>query len=86
VARQLFEPLLADAAPADEEALLAGAALQGLIALGDDAGAARRGLIALGDDAGAAPSAAVSERLFTVVHGLYWLVVNASAEGRWSTA
>src|SRR5215471_8302397 len=81
VARQLFEPLLADAAPADEEALLAGAARQGLIALGDDAGAARRGLIALGDDAGAAPAAAVSERLFTVVHGLYWLVVNASAEG-----
>jgi len=67
VARQLFEPLLADAAPADEEALLAGAA--------------RQGLIALGDDAGAAPSPAVSERLFTVVHGLYWLVVNASAEG-----
>src|SRR6516165_669291 len=32
-------------------------------------------------DAGPAPSAAVSERLFTVVHGLYWLVVNASAEG-----
>ena len=67
VARQLFEPLLADAAPADEAALLAGAA--------------RQGLIALGDEAGPAPSAAVSERLFTVVHGLYWLVVNASAEG-----
>ena len=39
VARQLFEPLLAGAAPAEEEALLAGAARHGLIALGDDAGA-----------------------------------------------
>ena len=67
VARQLFEPLLAGAAPAAGEALLAGAA--------------RRGLIALGDEAGAAPSAAVNERLFTVVHGLYWLVVNASGAG-----
>src|SRR6516164_7216281 len=64
VARQLFEPLLAGAAPAEEAALLAGAA--------------RRGLIALGDEAGAEPPAAGSERLFTVVHGLYWLVVNAS--------
>src|SRR6516164_8286053 len=67
VARQLFEPLLAGAAPAEEEALLAGAA--------------RHGLIALGDDAGATPPAAGSERLFTVVHGLYWLVVNASEAG-----
>ncbi|MBO0818291.1 MAG: ATP-binding protein, partial [Actinobacteria bacterium] len=67
VARQLCEPLLAGAAPAEEEVLLAGAA--------------RQGLIALGDEAGAAPSAAVSERLFTVVHGLYWLVVNASGAG-----
>ena len=67
VARQLFEPLLAGAAPAEEEALLAGAA--------------RHGLIALGDDAGATPPPAGSERLFTVVHGLYWLVVNASGAG-----
>src|SRR5215470_14398957 len=67
VARQLFEPLLTGAAPADEAALLAGAA--------------RRGLIALGDETGAAPSAAGNERLFTVVHGLYWLVVNASEAG-----
>jgi DNA-binding CsgD family transcriptional regulator len=67
VARQLFEPLLAGAAPAEQELLLAGAA--------------RQGLIALGDEAGAAPSAAVSERLFAVVHGLYWLVVNASGAG-----
>jgi DNA-binding CsgD family transcriptional regulator len=67
VARQLFEPLLAGAAPAAGEALLAGAA--------------RRGLIALGDEAGTAPPAAVNERLFTVMHGLYWLVVNASGAG-----
>jgi DNA-binding CsgD family transcriptional regulator len=67
MARQLFEPLLAGAAPAEGEALLAGAA--------------RRGLIALGDEAGAALPAAVNERLFTVVHGLYWLVVNASGAG-----
>jgi len=63
VARQLVEPLLAGAAPAEREVLLAGAA--------------RRGLIALGDEAGAEPPAAGTERLFTVVHGLYWLVVNA---------
>jgi ATP/maltotriose-dependent transcriptional regulator MalT len=67
VARQLFEPLLAGAAPAEREVLLAGAA--------------RRGLIALGDEADAVPSAAGNERLFTVVHGLYWLVVNASGAG-----
>src|SRR5215813_10678784 len=67
VARQLFEPLLAGAAPAEGEVLLAGAA--------------RRGLIALGDGAGAAPPVAASEWLFTVVHGLYWLVVNASGAG-----
>lgn len=67
VARQLFEPLLAGAAPAEREALLAGAA--------------RRALIALGDETGAAPSPAGNERLFTAVHGLYWLVVNASGAG-----
>jgi DNA-binding CsgD family transcriptional regulator len=67
VARQLFEPLLAGAAPAEREALLAGAA--------------QRALIALGDEPGPAPPTAVSERLFTVVHGLYWLVVNASGAG-----
>jgi hypothetical protein len=68
VARQLFEPLLAGAAPAEGEVLLAGAARLGLIALGDAAGAAP-------------PAAAGTERLFTVVHGLYWLVVNASGAG-----
>jgi DNA-binding CsgD family transcriptional regulator len=67
VVRQLFEQLLAGAEPAESEALLAGAA--------------RRGLIALGDEAGAEPPVAGNDRLFTVVHGLYWLVVNASAAG-----
>ena len=67
VARQLFEPLLAGAAPAEREVLLAGAA--------------RRALIALEGEAGAAPPAVGSESLFTVVHGLYWLVVNTSGAG-----
>ncbi len=66
VARQLFEPLLASAAPAEREVLLAGAA--------------RRGLTALGDEMGSGPPAG-DERLFVVVHGLYWLVVNASRPG-----
>src|SRR5215472_8338251 len=67
VVRQLFEPLLAGAVPGEEGELLAGAA--------------RRGLIALGEQAGAAPPTAGSELLFTVVHGLYWLVVNAGRAG-----
>src|SRR5215471_16989250 len=67
VVRQLFEPLLAGAVPGEEGELLAGTA--------------RRGLIALGEQAGAAPPTAGSELLFTVVHGLYWLVVNASRAG-----
>jgi DNA-binding CsgD family transcriptional regulator len=67
VVRQLFEPLLAGAGPAEREVLVAGAA--------------RRGLIALGDEAGTALPVAESERLFTVVHGLYWLVVNATKAG-----
>ena len=67
VARQLFEPLLASAAPAEREVLLAGAA--------------RRGLTALDGEAGTVAQAAGSEPLFTVIHGLYWLVVNASGAG-----
>lgn len=66
VVRQLFEPLLAGAAPAEGDVLFAGAA--------------RRGLVALGDEAGA-DSPRGNERLFTVVHGLYWLVVNACEAG-----
>ena len=65
VARQLFEPLLAGAGTAEREALLAGAARQALTALGE---------------AGAAPMAE-NEALFAAVHGLYWLLVNASGAG-----
>src|SRR5262245_59043713 len=68
VARQLFEPLLAAAAGAERAALLAGAA--------------RRAPTAMEDAAGAAPSAAaVGDPPFAVVHGLYWLAVNASEAG-----
>jgi AAA ATPase domain len=69
VARQLFEPLLAGAGPAEREALLAGAARRALIALEG-----------LRDQAGAAPEAE-SEPPFAVIHGLYWLTVNASGAG-----
>jgi DNA-binding CsgD family transcriptional regulator len=64
VARQLFEPLLAGAEGTERDALLAGAA--------------RRALAALGDAADAAPPAAGGDPPFAVVHGLYWLTVNAS--------
>ena len=67
VARQLFEPLLAGAGAAEREALLAGAA--------------RRALIALEGQAGAGPPEAGSEPPFAVMHGLYWLTVNASGAG-----
>jgi DNA-binding CsgD family transcriptional regulator len=65
VARQLFEPLLAGAGTAERERLLAGAARQALTALGE---------------AGAAPMAE-NEALFAAVHGLYWLLVNATGTG-----
>jgi DNA-binding CsgD family transcriptional regulator len=63
VARQLFEPLLAGAVGTERDVLLAGAA--------------RRALTALEGEADAAPVAG-SDPPFTVVHGLYWLAVNAS--------
>jgi DNA-binding CsgD family transcriptional regulator/tetratricopeptide (TPR) repeat protein len=63
VARQLFEPLLAGAEGTERDALLAGAA--------------RRALAALEDAVGVAPPAA-GDPPFAVVHGLYWLAVNAS--------
>ena len=66
VARQLFEPLLAGAGAAEREALLAGAA--------------RRALIALDSQADAAELAG-NEPPFGVMHGLYWLAVNASEAG-----
>jgi DNA-binding CsgD family transcriptional regulator len=67
VVRQLFEPLLAGAGMAEREILLAGAA--------------RRALIALDGQAGAELPPAGSDALFAVVHGLYWLVVNAAGVG-----
>jgi DNA-binding CsgD family transcriptional regulator len=67
VARQLYEPLLADAGAAERDALLAGAA--------------RRALVALEDQAGDPPPRAGSEPPFAVMHGLYWLAVNASVAG-----
>jgi DNA-binding CsgD family transcriptional regulator len=70
LARQLFEPLLADAGAAEREALLAGAARRALIALEG-----------LRDQAGAAAPAEGSEPPFAVMHGLYWLAVNASEAG-----
>ena len=66
VARQLFEPLLAGVGAAEREALLAGAA--------------RRALIALDGQADAAQLAG-NEPPFGVMHGLYWLAVNASGAG-----
>lgn len=66
VARQLFERLVADAGPEQREALLAGAA--------------RRALIALEGQVGSPPSVE-SEPPFAVMHGLYWLAVNASGAG-----
>jgi DNA-binding CsgD family transcriptional regulator len=67
VARQLFEPLLADAGIAEREVLLAGAA--------------RRALAAIEDIAEPAPAVAVCDPPFAVVHGLYWLAVNAGGAG-----
>jgi DNA-binding CsgD family transcriptional regulator len=65
VVRQMFEPLLSAAGPAERDGLLAGAAWRAGIAL--DA--------VHGD---VAPLGA-SDPSFAVIHGLYWLAVNASA-------
>jgi len=64
VARQLFEPLLADAGKTERDALLAGAARRALTGLEGETGHSR---------------SAGSDAPFAVVHGLYWLAVNASA-------
>lgn len=63
VARQLFEPLLNAADSAERNVLLVGAA--------------RRALIALDMAADAAPLDG-DDMSFAVIHGLYWLAVNAS--------
>ena len=68
VARQLFERLLAAIAGAEREALLAGAARRALTAMEDAAGPPT-------------PTATTGDPPFAVVHGLYWLAVNASAAG-----
>jgi len=70
LARQLFEPLLVGASAAGREALLAGAAGRALIALEDFRG-----------QVGPVPLDEESEPPFAVMHGLYWLAVNASAAG-----
>lgn len=67
VARQLFEPLLAGAGTARRAVLLGGAG--------------RRAMIAMRGEAAAVSPAAGGDGLFAVVHGLYWLLVNASATG-----
>src|SRR5215831_5044690 len=64
VVRQLFEPLLTGAGETEQGALLAGAA--------------RKALTALDGAASVAPPAAGGDPPFVVVHGLYWLAVNAS--------
>jgi len=64
VARQLFEPLLAGAGEMEQDALLAGAA--------------RRALTALEGETEPSPLTTGTDPPFAVVHGLYWLTVNAS--------
>lgn len=64
IARQLFEPLLADAGRADRNTLLAGAA--------------RRAPTALGDVPDSVDGAAESGHPFALCHSLYWLTVNTS--------
>jgi DNA-binding CsgD family transcriptional regulator len=65
VVRQMFEPLLSAAGQADKDALLAGAARRAGIALD----AALGETVVLGEN----------DPAFAVIHGLYWLAVNASA-------
>jgi DNA-binding CsgD family transcriptional regulator len=90
VARQLFEPLLVGASAAEREALLAGAARRALSALEDFRGQAGPvpsetvpsetvppGTV----PPGTVPLETESEPPFAVMHGLYWLTVNASAAG-----
>lgn len=62
MARQLFEPLLADAGQPERELLLAGAARRAVIALD-------------GQDDVVPPIGA--DPAFAAIHGLYWLAVNA---------
>jgi DNA-binding CsgD family transcriptional regulator/predicted negative regulator of RcsB-dependent stress response len=63
VVRQLYEPLLASVSMTEREAILSGAARRALIALEGEGG-----------DRGAGET-----NSFAVIHGLYWLLVNAGA-------
>src|SRR5215469_14821115 len=65
VVRQMFEPLLSSAGQVEKDALLAGAA--------------RRAGIALDAALGEAVPLGEADPAFAVIHGLYWLAVNASA-------
>ena len=65
VVRQLFEPLLNAAGQAERDVLLAGAA--------------RRAAIALDAVQGDVAPLAGNDQSFAVIHGLYWLAVNASS-------
>lgn len=77
VARQLFERLLADAAPEELPRLLAGPAGSAATALGL-AGAAPgpTGPAGAGSAPGPTGSAGAAPDVFAVLHGLYWLVAN----------
>lgn len=66
IARQLFEPALLDLGVAERAPMLKGAAALAGPAVG------------VGDAAG---GSAVGDRLFAVVHGLYWLGANLAANG-----
>jgi len=65
VVRQLFEPLLNAAGHAEKEVLMAGAA--------------RRAAIALDAVQGDLAALSGNDPSFAVIHGLYWLAVNASS-------
>ena len=65
VVRQLFEPLLAGASPADRAALLAGAA----------------GLARPLFDAAPQAAADAGDTSFAMLHGLYWLTANLAQRG-----
>ena len=69
VVRQLFEPMLREATPAEREDLLQGPARLAARVLG------LPGALEEGEAPAAAPDAS-----FTVLHGLYWLCANLAAD------
>ena len=70
VVRQLFEPLLAEATEEERAFLLQGAA-----------GVAASMLALPGAPAPASPSPTDADPVFAILHGLYWLCVNAAVDG-----